>query len=111
LAPSEKKTRPWNFGACISWILLIFVDFRVPGSSVVVQQSKSCGGIKYSNYTVVLNMPGPPTQEAVVEQICARFPAWGSGPPPLPPCKVFSPDLSSPLPPGHARAMWLLVKT
>ena len=26
----SQKTRPWNFGACILWILSIFIDFRVP---------------------------------------------------------------------------------
>ena len=25
-----EKARPWNFGACICWILSIFADFRVP---------------------------------------------------------------------------------
>ncbi len=25
-----RKNTPWNFGACILWMLSIFVDFRVP---------------------------------------------------------------------------------
>ena len=29
----SEKTRPWNFGACILWILLIFADLRVPPST------------------------------------------------------------------------------
>ena len=27
---TSEKTRPWNFGACILWILSFFNDFRVP---------------------------------------------------------------------------------
>ena len=30
---TSKKTHPWNFGACILWMLSIFVDFRVPPST------------------------------------------------------------------------------
>ena len=33
-APSE-KTHPWIFGGCIVW-MWIFVDFKVPGGSMVV---------------------------------------------------------------------------
>ena len=30
---SSKKTCPWIFGACILWMLSIFIDFRVPPST------------------------------------------------------------------------------
>ena len=34
---SLKKTRSWIAGACILWMLLIFVDFRVSDGSAVVR--------------------------------------------------------------------------
>ena len=28
-----RKTCPWNLGACILWILSMFIDFKVPGGT------------------------------------------------------------------------------
>jgi hypothetical protein len=59
---TSEKTRPWIFGACILWILSIFVDFLKMGRPLPRNVSNSRNRIQKSASVYLPGCPAGPTE-------------------------------------------------